>query len=231
MIDKGFRSLLLIVLALVAAGLACESSSDDSQGVRTLVEPASEDQKQDGEGSEYLEISATDTPAPTPTQEIEGLVKVGTHLVGTDIEPGIYVGLAGEGMLDSCYWARLSNLTGSDDILANDNAKGLFYVEILSDDRAFETRCKLLPISQVPARDEFITVLPPGIYIVGRDIQPGTYRGEAGDNILDSCYWARLSNVSGEDNILANDNAMGQFFIEVLPADFALQVGCEVEML
>ena len=46
----------------------------------------------------------------------------------------------------------------------------------------------------------------PGTYRVGSDIQPGTYAGKAGTNILDSCYWARLSGVSGaSSDILAND--------------------------
>jgi hypothetical protein len=168
-------------------------------------------------------------PPPAPTQEIEGLVREGTHLVGTGIEPGIYVGLAGGSLLNSCYWARLSNLTGSDDILSNENAIGLYYVEVLPSDKALETACDLLPIEQVPARDEFLTVLPPGMYLVGRDIEAGTYRGEAGDDLLESCYWSRLSNVSGDDNILANDNSTGQYYIQVLPTDFALTVACEVE--
>jgi hypothetical protein len=227
--SKQSWSLVLVVLALVVAGLACASSADEDQRVRTLVTPTAEEQTKEGAVAEPTEVAVTDTPAPTPTQEIEGLVKEGTHLVGTDIEPGIYVGLAGEGLLDSCYWARLSNLTGSDDILANDNAEGLYYVEVLPDDMALKTGCELLPIEQVPARDEFLTVLPPGTYLVGRDIEAGTYRGKAGDDILESCYWSRLSNVSGDDDILANDNATGQYFIEVLATDFALQVGCEVE--
>ena len=172
----------------------------------------------------------TDTPEPTPTPEIEGLLKEGTHLVGTDIEPGIFVGLAGhDSVFDSCYWARLSNLTGSDDVLSNDNAMGLYYVEVLPDDRALKTACDLVPIDQVPAREEFLTTLLPGIYLVGRDIEAGTFRGEGGEDILESCYWARLTNVNGDDAIIANDNATGQYFIEVLPTDFALKVACEVE--
>ena len=186
---------------------------------------------QDMEQQVFPEVDtpATGMPAPTPEQENGGLVEGGTHLVGTDVEPGIYVGQAGEDLSESCYWARLSNLTGSDDILANDNAQGLYYVEVLSDDKALETACGLLPIELVPARDEFLTVLPPGTYLMGRDIEAGTYRGKAGDDILASCYWARLSNVSGSDDILANDNAMGQYFIEMLSSDFALNTGCEVE--
>ena len=216
---------------LTAATLACGSSSESDQLVGSLAAPTAEGQPQGGPAAQATEPPATRPPAATPTPEIEGLVKEGSHLVGSDIQPGIYVGLAGEDILDSCYWARLSNLTGSDDILANDNAQGLYYVEVLPDDKALETACELLPIDQVPAREEVLTSLTPGTYLVGRDIAAATYRGQAGTDILESCYWARLSNVSGEDDILANDNATGQFFIEVLPNDFALKVGCEVEKI
>ena len=227
---------ICVAVALLSPGTE-PSSPDDTQ----VAEAPDEENKPTStyilepttipETAEPTEVPVTDTPAPTATEEIEGLVKVGTHLVGTDIEPGIYVGLSGEGILDSCYWARLSNLTGSDDILANDNAQGLFYLEVLVDDRALETGCELLPIEQVPVRDEFLTMLPPGTYLVGRDIEAGTYRGLPGDDILNSCYWARISNVSGDNDILANDNATGQYFIELLPSDFALIVDCELEKI
>lgn len=220
---------MLAVLVLFMFGLACGSTDDDDVTVSDLVEPDSKDEE--GEDIEVPEVQATDTPSSTPTTEIEGLIKIGTYLVGTDIKPGIYVGLTGEGIFESCYWARLSDLSGDmDALLANDNAEGLFYIEVLPTDKALETGCELLPIDSVPARDELLTVLPPGTYLVGRDIEPGTYRGEAGEDILDSCYWARLAGVSGDmDELLANDNATGQYFIEVQPSDFALNVGCEVE--
>jgi len=39
------------------------------------------------------------------------------------------------------------------------------------------------------------------------------------------------ADVTGElDDLIANDNAEGQYFVEVLPTDFALRVGCEVEV-
>jgi len=225
--EKAF-SLRLVILILAVAVIACGSTSQGDQLVRTLATPGAEDQAQTATTGPS-EAPATAKPAPTPTPEIEGLVKEGTHLVGTDIQPGLYVGLAGEGLMDSCYWARLSNLTGSDDILANDNAQGQYYLEVLPGDKALETACELLPIDKVPPRDQFLGLLPPGTYLIGRDIEAATYRGQAGTDIVESCYWARLSNVSGDDNILANDNATGQFFVEVLASDFALQVGCEVE--
>ena len=46
-----------------------------------------------------------------------------------------------------------------------------------------------------------------GIYLVGTDIKPGTYRnGPEGD-----CYWARLRNTNGDlDSIIANNNGGNQ---------------------
>lgn len=226
-----FLPVMLVILVLLMVILACGSTDDDDVSVIDLVEPDSKDEE---EGDiEVPEVQVTDTLASTPTTEIEGLIKIGTHLVGTDIQPGIYVGFTGEGIFESCYWARLSDLSGDmDALLANDNAEGLFYIEVLPTDKALETGCELLPIDSVPARDELLTVLSPSTYLVGRDIEPGTYRGEAGEDILESCYWARLSGVSGDmGEILANDNATGQYFIEVKPTDFALDVGCEVEKM
>ena len=46
---------------------------------------------------------------------------------------------------------------------------------------------------------------------------------------MDSCYWARLRNVSGDFRaIIANDNATRQFMIQVTSSDFALEVNCPV---
>lgn len=59
----------------------------------------------------------------------------GTHLVGVDIQPGTYSS-------DSpyCYWARLSDTTGSpDSIIANGISEGPTTVTILPGDNAFET--------------------------------------------------------------------------------------------
>ena len=171
----------------------------------------------------------TSTPEPTATEN-PYLISTGTYIVGTDIEPGIYFGIAGDGLFDSCYWARLSDLSGDfDSIIANENAIGQYYVEIKETDYAFETACGLTKLEGVPEPAEFKRELEAGTYIVGRDIEPGLYKGQAGEDILESCYWARLSGVSGGfGEIISNDNATGQFFIQVSSSDFALQVGCPV---
>ena len=46
--SKQSWSLVLVVLALVVAGLACASSADEDQRVRTLVTPTAEEQTKEG---------------------------------------------------------------------------------------------------------------------------------------------------------------------------------------
>jgi len=184
------------------------------------------------------EVLPTDTPEPTntplpptPTQN-PNIIKPGTYLVGADIKPGIYRGEAGSDLFSSCYWGRLKDLSGNlDALLANDNSIGQFYVEIRDTDYAVETRCELVPLDSLPASTgEFPQIIQAGTYIVGGDIQAGTYKGQAGTEITDSCYWGRLSNVAGGfDSILANDNAIGQFYVQVAASDFALSTACELE--
>ena len=124
--------------------------------------------------------TVTPTPVPTPIPEVP-LIRVGTHIIGEDIEPGIYFGEAESGVLGSCYWQRLSGLSGETSaIIANDIAVGRFYIEVLPTDAALDTDCELVPLEHAPAISGFLTDLDPGTYLVGRDIQSGLYSGEAG---------------------------------------------------
>lgn len=174
----------------------------------------------------------TQTPIPPTSTQNPNLINPGTYLVGVDIKPGIYSGQAGDGLFDSCYWARLKDLSGTlDSMLANDNGIGQFYVEVRNNDYALETRCELVLLDSLsPTTGEFPQTIPAGTYIVGKDIQPGTYKGQAGNDISASCYWARLANVAGGmDAIIANDNAVGQYYVQVAGSDFALSTACELQ--
>lgn len=66
-----------------------------------------------------------------------------------------------------------------------------------------------------------------GTWLVGRDIQPGTYQAQppAGSG----CYWERLSGLSGTlDDIIANDfGSSGQVVVTILATDVAFNSnGC-----
>lgn len=61
-----------------------------------------------------------------------------------------------------------------------------------------------------------------GVFLVGEDIKPGTYRTEGKDNTL--CYWARLSDTTGEaGDIIASGSAEGQTIVKIAPGDEAFQ--------
>jgi hypothetical protein len=173
----------------------------------------------------------TNTPFPPTATQNPNIINPGTYIVGVNIQPRIYRGFAGDKLTDSCYWARLKDLLGSiDSILANDNSIGQFYIDIQSNDYAIETYCSLVPLDSIPPHTgDFPQTIKPGMYLVGRDILPGTYKGQAGTDISSSCYWARLSNVTGEiDSIIANDNSVGQFYVQIASSDFALSSACEL---
>ena len=73
--------------------------------------------------------------------------------------------------------------------------------------------------------------LDPGMYQVGIDIQPGIYAGKpgTGPRVVNTCYWERLSGVSGEfDDLIADSIAIGQFYVEILPTDKYFKVDCDI---
>ena len=117
---------------------------------------------------------------------------------------------------------------GSESIVALGRHKGQFYVEILADDFAFETNCRLSLIESVQARAELLKSVPAGMYMVGRDIAPGLYRGEASE--VSSCTWHRLNGLSGDlADVTSSVTPSGQYFVVVIASDLAVEFGCAVE--
>ncbi len=57
-----------------------------------------------------------------------------------------------------------------------------------------------------------------GMYKVGTDIAPGTYRSTG--NADDSCYWERTKDADhGLDSIIANNNVTGTAVVTISPSD------------
>ena len=68
-----------------------------------------------------------------------------------------------------------------------------------------------------------------GTYVVGKDIEPGTYRTDGPQGgLVTNCYWARLSSTSGDlRDIIANGNTMGRTTVTIAPTDKAFTTtGC-----
>ena len=79
-----------------------------------------------------------------------------------------------------------------------------------------------------PVTTKTVTAEPPkpkgsisgdGIWLVGTDIRPGTYRGGG-----DGCYWARLSGTSGDfDELITNGNPSGPTVVTIKSSDEAFE--------
>lgn len=142
----------------------------------------------------------------------------GTHVVGTDIVPGLY---RTEGVVT--YFERLSGLSGEfGDIISNEaSPEGPVLIEIKDTDVAFHCEGSatwtLVDESYQPLP---VTTFAAGWWLVGRDIQPGLYRTEG-----EVSYLARLSGLGGElSDILANEALTdGPVVVEIKEDDVAFQ--------
>lgn len=69
-----------------------------------------------------------------------------------------------------------------------------------------------------------------GQYLVGEDMQAGTYKTAGPDKsgFVDNCYWARAKDASGEfEAIIANDNLKGQGRVTVNKGEYFETNGCQ----
>lgn len=68
-----------------------------------------------------------------------------------------------------------------------------------------------------------------GVYVVGPDIEPGTYRTDGpGNGAFPYCYWARLKDTTGSfEAIIANGNPQGPATVTIKKGDGAFETsGC-----
>jgi hypothetical protein len=168
---------------------------------------------------------ATTTTTPATTTSVpppEPAFGAGNHVVGEEVEPGIYeTGIVTS--LLSCSWERLSGVSGTpEEVIAGNEVSNHDVVEIVGTDAAFDTNCEawytLTPV------DPLMTTIPEGKWVVGTHVGPGTYQAPGGND----CTWDRLSGVSGTpEDVIASDESAGEAVVEVEPGDFAFNsVGC-----
>ena len=135
----------------------------------------------------------------------------GTYSIGngsSQVPAGTYRSTGGS----ECYWARLSDLTGSDSsVIANSFLSGQDAVTILSSDAGFHTQgCGTW--SLLPSTGPEVTSFGDGGYAIGIDIAPGTYSAPGGSY----CYWEQDSDFLGTDNsIISNDMPSGPVTVQL----------------
>jgi hypothetical protein len=164
-------------------------------------------------GSNAVNISGAGTRAPGPRATFD----VGTYLVGSEIASGRYYSDPSR----TCAWERLSGLGGSaPERTANEYIgfdAGQWIVDILPGDHAFKTSsaCETWFPTERRGLEAGIT---PGVWLVGRQVSPGTYRAAAAEG----CYWARLRDFEGTfDGVIANDFVIdaAQQLVEISAGD------------
>lgn len=191
---------MLLCFALVATLVACGGSATESD-------------------------SPSDSPAPATTSEKAETYGTGTYIVGEDIESGLYRATVGNSGM--AYIERAKDLSMDlDSIIANIILTGDGYVEILSSDKAVSLMdVTLEKIDLETLTPDIKTEVADGIYLVGYDIEPGTYKVEVTDETTGMGYVQRSRSLAmGMDDIIANDIVQGSSYVEVAADDFALNL-------
>lgn len=196
--------LLLIIIGTAAGGnkKAANTTTSDNSGSAIPVNTA-----------DQLRVNQGNAQPQQPTDPNPHFSD-GTYIVGKDIQPGTYRTRKGS---PSCYWERMADLTGgADSTLANDNTDYPAVVTITATDKAFKSeRCGTWT-QDLSAITTSKTSFTDGTYIVGTDIQPGTYKSSG----QSSCYWERMADFSsGTSSTLANDNTDTPAIVTILASD------------
>jgi hypothetical protein len=157
-------------------------------------------------------LNFTLTPSVPKTQ-----FGAGQYRVNIDIAAGRYYA----NPITNCYWEVNATASGSGTILANrfiDFDAGQEIVDILPSDPFFETRSECGTWFNTPRPAPPSGTLTPGRWLVGTQVQPGTYASTVAMN----CYWERTSNFRGSHaDILGNAfiSTAGQRFVTIVAGD------------
>jgi hypothetical protein len=119
-----------------------------------------------------------------------------------------------------CFWHRLSGFGGTlseilgSDLIAFDAPQTI--VDILPTDFGFDTDSDCGTWFNTP-RTGPQTNIPPGEWLVGIQVTPGTYMA----NVSSGCYWERERDFTERNDIIANDfvDTPGQRFVTIAASD------------
>jgi hypothetical protein len=175
-----------------------------------------------------------EAPADAPAEPAAGF-GAGVWELGTEIPPGTYVTTVPAGVLDLCYWARLSGFSGDiDELIANGTlaagARGRVTVVDGDTGVEFSGDCHWVGADEAGPADPG-SPIGAGVWAVDEEVQPGTYTATAPEGEMEMCYWARLAGFSGEaEDLVANNvieaGARGRVEISGSDAGVEFSGGC-----
>jgi hypothetical protein len=216
-LSKGVRALAAIVMIVVAVVLLPNPANDQTPVSTSEVVPTSQQEiVKPTTATKPAPKTATSAsvPAPQPQAPTVPQFRDGNFVVGTDIQPGTYrTRKASSG----CYYSRLSGFGGSfSEIISNENTDAPAVVTIAATDKGFKsTRCGTWT-QDLSAITTSQTSFGDGIFIVGTDLQVGTYRSTGGS----SCYYSRLKDFSSTiSGIISNDNTSDSAIVTIAASD------------
>jgi hypothetical protein len=174
-----------------------------------------------------VEASAYDEEKSSPETEtpISNAIQEGTYKVGSDIQPGLYKVIVKDSYMDMAYIDRSKDASMElDSIIANGIIFNSGYVRIKEGDAYVKIQAATL-YPEDTIETNIRDVFEDGIYLVGVDIAPGTYKVEVTDTTTNMGYVERQSDVSmGFDDIIANEIFQGQGYVEIMSSDFSVKV-------
>ncbi|WP_018548134.1 hypothetical protein [Streptomyces sp. LaPpAH-108] len=152
----------------------------------------------------------------------------GAYRVGADIRPGTYRTTGNTG--GHCRWERAEDASGSlGSALAGGSVGGTGYVTVEATDKLFKSSgCAQWRAVPVAPRGRPGTSMDGdgGMFRVGADIVPGTYRSSG--NAPGSCSWERTEDATHEPgSVLAEDDVTGTAVVTVRATDgYFRTTGC-----
>lgn len=131
----------------------------------------------------------------------------GKFTVGRDVKPGIYRSKAIVKSGANCYWRITTTGSNGNEIIAIDNSNGGILTLNLQTGMDIDTkRCStFVKSSLTTARGTPRTTVGNGIWLVGIDMEPGTYRVDK-DIFGKSCYLKIYTAGSNLEDLVAIEN-------------------------
>jgi cell division protein FtsB len=164
-------------------------------------------------------MTESETPVTVPAQRASRKISAALALIfiAVALVLGIVIGAASAAGGTGKLTAQVSSLQSDKSALQSSNKALQGQIDSLAAEKT-AVDAEKAKLDAATATLDANTFAGDGTFVVGTDIQPGTYRSSASP----SCYWARLSGLDGSvDSIIANDNTDGPVVVTIAPTDKA----------
>lgn len=208
---------LAIIIILVVLINAMGGSKDDSSAAKTNTNKSSTT------ASSNSSKANTSTPAAPKVKTYSD----GTYLVNKDITSGLYRVTLNDTGMKIGYVERAKDVNmETDSIIANILLSGNGFVEIKSTDKAVKLQgVTIEPIKLTDLKPNIKNEASDGIYLIGYDLAPGTYKVEVTDTTTKMGYVERSKSVAmGTEDMIANEIQQGTGYVKIEKGDFAVRL-------